>query len=202
MARRRRRRSSSDGLLTLLLAGAGIFVAYSALSWASEHPEVFLVVLLVVVAVVAWPVIRWWRRLQSRRAYRQMLRQANMDVIDGMPGAAFEETLGLLFEDLGYRVERTKAVGDFGADLVIEQNGGRTIVQAKRYSQPVGVKAVQEAYAAQPHYRADAAWVISNSTFTPAARKLAASTGVQLWDRGRLGQELARARQGQDQHLR
>ena len=69
-------------------------------------------------------------------------------------------------------------------DLVLEQDGSRIIVQAKRYSQPVGVKGVQEAYAARPHYRAGAAWVISNSTFTPAPasspRVRACSCGTAL----------------------
>ena len=34
--------------------------------------------------------------------------------------------------------------GDYGADLVLDNKKGRTVVQAKRYSKPVGVKAVQE----------------------------------------------------------
>jgi restriction system protein len=186
-------------MVHLILLGVIFVVGYWVLVWVSANPWIFTVVLLGILALIAWPLIRWWRRLQSRRAYRQMLRAANMGVIDGLPGAAFEEVLGLLFEDLGYRVQQTKAVGDFGADLVLEQDGSRIIVQAKRYSQPVGVKAVQEAYAARPHYRAGAAWVISNSTFTPAARKLAQSTGVQLWDRALLATHLAQARRRQTQ---
>ena len=55
-------------------------------------------------------------------------------------------------------------------------------VQAKRYAKPVGVKAVQEVAAARSFYGASGAAVITNGAFTPAARRLAASCRVELWD--------------------
>lgn len=83
---------------------------------------------------------------------------------------------------------------DYGADLVAEFNGQRTVVQAKRYRHPVGLKPVQEVTGARAHYRAGRAMVVTNSSFTPQAVKLAHSTGVELWDRSRLAHELARVR--------
>jgi restriction system protein len=83
---------------------------------------------------------------------------------------------------------------DYGADLVAEYNGERTVVQAKRYRQPVGLKAVQEVAGARAQYRGGRAIVVTSASFTPQAVKLAQSTGVELWDRGRLAHELAKVR--------
>ena len=80
-------------------------------------------------------------------------------------------------------MSKTRTTGDFGADLVLESAGVRTVVQAKRYDSPVGIEAVQEVIGAKAHYGASDAWVVTNSSFTPAAETLAAENGVQLFAR-------------------
>ena len=72
--------------------------------------------------------------------------------IDTMDGKAFEEYLEVLFGKLGYKVERTRYVGDYGADLITQKDGVKTVIQAKRYGKAVGIKAVQEAVAAKGMY--------------------------------------------------
>ena len=64
--------------------------------------------------------------------------------------------------------------------MIAERDGRRVVIQCKLYQSPVGNKAVQEAYAAMTHYSADGAAVITSSGFTPAARRLSATTGVVL----------------------
>ncbi len=44
-------------------------------------------------------------------------------------------------------VEVTRGSGDYGVDVLAEKEGVTYAVQCKRYDGPVGVKAVQEAYA-------------------------------------------------------
>ncbi|HEY8347478.1 MAG TPA: restriction endonuclease [Symbiobacteriaceae bacterium] len=111
-----------------------------------------------------------------------------LEQIDVMTGSEFEQFLGKLFSAMGYETVITKATGDQGADLVLTKFGETTVVQAKRYSQPVGNKAVQEIVAAKALYNAQHAIVVTNSTFTPAALDLAASNKVELWDRHRLAE--------------
>lgn len=103
-------------------------------------------------------------------------------------GYDFERFLGTLFKRLGYKVQLTGMSGDFGADLVLTdpRTRERIVVQAKHYSSNLGVKPVQEVVAAKSHYAANACWVVTNSTFTPAARRLATDNSVVLVD----GQEL------------
>ena len=114
--------------------------------------------------------------------------------IDAMDGKAFEEYLEVLFGKLGYKVERTRYVGDYGADLITQKDGVKTVIQAKRYGKVVGIKAVQEAVAAKGMYGCTEAMVVTNSTFTRAAAELARANRVVLWDRNRLAETLLSVR--------
>ena len=81
-------------------------------------------------------------------------------------------------------VRRVGKSGDFGADVIARGFLFRKIVvQCKCYSKPVGVKAVQEAYAAKRFYRASRAAVAARGTFTKAAQLLAKRCGVELWEK-------------------
>ena len=103
--------------------------------------------------------------------------------IDKMDGKTFEKYLKVFFEKLGYKVERTKYIGDYGADLVASNNGVKTVIQAKRYKSKVGIKAVQEAVASKGYYNCEKAMVVTNSYFTNQARTLASRNKVELWDK-------------------
>lgn len=68
-----------------------------------------------------------------------------------------------------------------GADLIaVDAQGRKIVIQCKRNGKPVGVTAVQEVLGAKHFYRANEAWVVTNSTFTVAAKKLARSSKVRL----------------------
>lgn len=114
------------------------------------------------------------------------LARSGISDIDAMDGINFERRLVHLFSSLGYRVEQTRARGDYGADLVLEREGVRTVVQAKRWSKNVGVKAIQEAVAAKPMYGCEHAMVVTNRYFTEQAQRLARANGVRLWNRDEL----------------
>jgi restriction system protein len=133
--------------------------------------------------------IQWaFRHFEQRR-----LTTSGIAEIDGMDGRTFEKYLENLFNRLGYRVERTRYVGDYGADLVTRKDGVRTVIQAKRYQGKVGIKAVQEAVASKGYYDCTAAMVVTNSTYTKQAVELARANGVELWDRDRLVEALLSA---------
>lgn len=132
--------------------------------------------ILIVAALVAVRGIVWLVR--ERR-----LARSGISEIDLMSGIIFERRLAHLFAGRGYRVEQTRARGDYGADLVLERDGVRTVVQAKRWKKNVGVKAIQEAVAAKPMYGCDHAMVVTNRYFTEQAQRLAKANGVRLWNR-------------------
>lgn len=100
-----------------------------------------------------------------------------------MDGRTFEKYLETLFERLEYKVDRTKYVGDYGADLVTYKDGIKTVIQAKRHRNKIGVKAIQEAVAAKGFYDCQKAMVVTNSFFTDQAKQLASKNNVELWDK-------------------
>lgn len=102
------------------------------------------------------------------------------DLLNVKTGIDYEYFCKRLLEASGWSVLTTPATGDQGADLIATKSGVRVIFQCKFYSQPVGNKAVQEAHTAKAHQRADFAVVVSNATYTDAARQLAQTSGVFL----------------------
>lgn len=106
--------------------------------------------------------------------------------IDSMDGYEFEHYLKELFHLKDYKVKSTPLSNDQGADLLLNKNNEKIVVQAKRYSKPVGNKAVQEVIAAKHYYNCSKAIVITNNTFTRSAKQLAKRINVELWDRKEL----------------
>lgn len=113
---------------------------------------------------------------------------------DSITPIEFERWCSSALKAIGWNVTTTKASGDQGADVLADKYGFHIVLQCKLYSSPVGNKAVQEAFAAQRHYSANASAVVTNADYTPAARELANTTKVHLLhhsDLSRLDEMLA-----------
>lgn len=106
---------------------------------------------------------------------------AEFPVLDGYE---FEKYVAaFLREEKGYSdVTVTAKSQDFGADIVAKKDGIIHVFQCKYYSNPVGIEAVQQIYAAKTHYNAHVAIVATNNVFTKAAKQLAEELNVVLWD--------------------
>lgn len=119
---------------------------------------------------------------------KSILSLENIDL--DMNGYEFEDiSKELLMADGFINVQVTSSSGDFGADVIAYKNEVKYAIQCKKYSQPVGVKAIQEVMGSKSIYGCHVAVVLTNNTFTPQARKLAEQNNVLLWDRIKL-QEL------------
>lgn len=92
----------------------------------------------------------------------------------------FEHHCSDFLNQRGWKARTTKGSGDQGVDVLAVKSGIRVVLQCKKYSKPVGNKAVQEAHAAMSFAAAHRAAVVSNQAYTPSARQLARSTGVLL----------------------
>ncbi len=87
-----------------------------------------------------------------------------------MEGHEFEYFCADLLEKRGFEeVEVTKGSGDYGVDILAEKDGVTYAIQCKRYDGPVGVKAVQEAYAGRDYYDRMVGAVLTNQYFTTPA---------------------------------
>jgi hypothetical protein len=97
-------------------------------------------------------------------------------------GIDFEHWCARELEEQGWSVTVSKASGDQGIDVVASKQSMCVAVQCKRYSTPIGNKAVQEAFSGAKHYGADIAVVMGTGGFTKSAQDLAISTNVILLD--------------------
>lgn len=98
-----------------------------------------------------------------------------------MTGYEFEYFVASYLQSNGYyNLQVTQASNDFGIDITATKNGIKYAIQCKYYSNPVGNSAVQEAVAGMAYYDCQKAMVVTNSTFTVPAKKLAAVNDVIL----------------------
>jgi len=97
-----------------------------------------------------------------------------------MSPSAFEHHCADILRQQGWAAQTTRASGDQGIDVLAERAGVRIVIQCKYYSKPVGNAAVQEAFAALAHARAQIAAVVTNSRYTRSALQLGRDTGVYL----------------------
>lgn len=191
-----RRRDSDVGeglgcLFSIVFIGVVIFGDY--INWYA----VGAIIVLIVVALIALMAYRRKKaeaavrreRENRERAIRQVMgRDTTAEAVHYMSGVEFERFMANFLAMQGYGVKTTKASGDQGVDLLLTGPGGRRVAaQLKRYTRPVGNKAVQEVFAGRFHYKAEEAWVIATTSFTKGAYEAARSTGVRLID----GDELA-----------
>ena len=107
--------------------------------------------------------------------------------LEEMEGHEFECFCARLLERRGFEeVEVTKGSGDYGIDILAEKDGVTYAIQCKRYTAPVGVKAIQEAYAGRDYYDRMVGAVMTNQYFTSPAVEAAKKLKILLWDGGYL----------------
>lgn len=114
----------------------------------------------------------------DEKAKKQKLPKITFDKT--MSGFEFEHFCEQLFLKTNWQVKKTKSGADQGIDLIIEKNHKKLGVQCKKYSRPVGNKAVQEVKAGISYYNLDGGMVLTNNKFTKSAIELANTNGIQL----------------------
>lgn len=98
-----------------------------------------------------------------------------------MTGLEYEKVVAQYLRQHGYKkVSVTQGSGDFGIDVIAYKHGHKYAVQCKYYTSAVSLSAVQEAVAGMAYYGCDRAMVVTNNTFTQAAKELADYNNVIL----------------------
>jgi len=114
---------------------------------------------ILAIAVMAFTLIRFifrkkgerWRVRYSRKWLKNFRKNASkysrgqqLEYIQKIEHFVFEEILLSCFEERGYRIQRTRYTNDGGVDGTTFLNGNRVIIQAKRYSVPIGKQDVRK----------------------------------------------------------
>lgn len=138
-----------------------------------------LIMIIAVICVVTFAIV--FLMIVSRRKRREH------NMLDEMEGHEFEYFCADVLRKNGFiEVEVTKGSGDYGIDILAEKDGITYAIQCKCYSDPVGVKAIQEAYAGRDYYDRMVGAVLTNQYFTTPAVEAAKKLKILLWDRGYL----------------
>lgn len=140
----------------------------------------YVLLLIIVIFIIVFTVgLACW--------FLRKARKSMPDDIDLMEGHDFEYFCAELLRKRGFQdVEVTKGSGDYGIDILAEKEGITYAIQCKCYGGPVGVKAVQEAYAGRDYYDCMVGAVLTNQYFTTPAVEAARKLKILLWDRGYL----------------
>lgn len=138
-------------------------------------------------------IILWWLSVQRDRyqadaQWRRDLKcaKSGLRAIDRMSGAEFEEFVAAQLRIAGYSVTPTASTGDYGVDLIAKKDGARMAVQCKRLAKSVGVAAVQQVVSGAAQHGCIRTVVVTNQTFTKAARQLATTHHCRLVGRTQL----------------
>lgn len=114
--------------------------------------------------------------------------------VDGMEGHRFEHFCAELLQKVGFsEVSVTPGSGDQGVDILAEKEGVKYAIQCKNYANVLSNTSVQEVSAGKMFYGCHVGVVMTNSTFTSGAIKLANATNVLLWDRAKLEELILKA---------
>lgn len=156
------------GLTIIAFLDLILFITVKSLS-----PICLLVLPLAYIFFIVWRVKR----------YRSKLSRMNLEQVDELSGLDFEYFLFYLFKKKGIHTKITSYTHDFGADLILRRHGKRIVIQAKRWSDNVGIQAVQETIGAMSYYKAKHGVVITNSFYTKSAIELANASDIVLLNR-------------------
>ena len=138
---------------------------------------VYIIILVFLVSIIIVGIMALIKRYRSRMPKD----------FDTLEGHEFEYYCANLLRKKGFiEVEVTKGSGDYGADILAEKDGVTYAIQCKCYTAPIGVKAIQEAYAGRDYYDRMVGAVLTNQYFTVPAVDAAKKLKILLWDRGYL----------------
>lgn len=119
--------------------------------------------------------------------------KSNISQIDNLNPYAFEEWVARLLRKMGYKATPTKRSGDYGIDVIAENNQTKIGIQVKKFNKPVGIKAVQEVISGMVYYDCNKGWVVtSTNSFTQAAINLANKRDIKLITRNDLAKMLSK----------
>ena len=185
--KRRYKRQKPEDFVFLLLAILVLSIFYPPIHQAVMSIwYIYAFAIVIIVAMLGYKIYHY-----------QKLSKAGIYEIDKMSGTDFELFLTSLFSKQGYKVQHVGKIGDYGVDLIVEVNGIRTAVQAKRYKSNVGPDAVREVNTVIKPRNCSQGMVVTNSFYTQEARFLAKSNNIALWDRNDLVDNILKTQKSQ-----
>ena len=122
--------------------------------------------------------------VNAHRKRKLLNTRTDLDSIKALSWSQFEELTGEYFRQRGYYVIENSCVGaDGGVDVRLRKDGELTLVQCKNWrNKKVGVTTVRELLGVVTAFSASRGIVVCSGRFTEDAKKLAASTVIDIVD--------------------
>lgn len=114
----------------------------------------------------------------------------SLDDIVAMDSFEFASFLSNLFYQMGYEIDATRRIDENTRDLLISKMGSKTFVRATNYKGYIDEGAINEVQMINDKYKCDKVAVISVSSFSSGARKVAQETGTVLWNKKKLSESI------------
>ena len=177
MSRRRNRHGAGSALVLIMVAGYFIRVHGLELVKLLYWLELPLAFLLTAGAT-------YKASLAIRR--HRLAHALSISGVDMMSGLEFELYVAQLLTNLGYSRVKLTETYDLGVDIIAQDEDVRWGIQVKRHSGLVKAEAVRQVVTGLNVYGCDRSMVITNSTFSDPAVRLANSNNCVLVDRNKL----------------
>ena len=111
------------------------------------------------------------RRKNEEIKYANFIKKIRSpEYLKNMDPYEFEEFACKYFESVGYKVTRTLKSNDQGIDGILEKNGTKTIVQAKRVQSYVGQPIIRDLYGTMVSEKADSAFIVTTGKVSQQSR--------------------------------
>ena len=163
--------------MLLVLVSVGVCAVMLRERWDLGWPQAL--VLTTILPLGVW-VLAHLLGLDRGSRLRRKLGGLRPDDLDKLSGEAFEEWVAAILEADGLNVRTTRRTRDYGIDLVV-QRGGRSLgIEVKRHKKPIGNRVVRSLLGGCASYGCDLGAIVTQSSFTPAARAQAASSDVPV----------------------
>lgn len=113
---------------------------------------------------------------------QRLLKLQKKEYLENMDPIKFEHLMCEMFEKMGYRVERTAASGDSGADGILFKNGKKYILQAKRVKSAVGEPILRDLYGTMLHFKADKGIVATTGKISRKAQAWLKGKPIKVYE--------------------
>lgn len=165
----------------IVFFGGAIFQAVAAKEFPAFAPTIGLLRIGFVVILILISLKSFIRGFTTKRNLEV---QSGIDSLKSLHWKEFENLMGEVFRREGYSVdERLVGGADGGVDLVLRQDGRRTLVQCKlRTRGSVGVPVVRELFGSMAAERAHSGVLVTTSAFTVEVHRFAADKPIRLID--------------------
>lgn len=165
---RHSRAQSSDATFVIV-----VLVSTAAWSHRAELERIAYIALIILGCMLILRLV--WKFL----VYRRNMKFKN---VYAMGSLQFERYVAMRLRSNGYHNVSLTEKYDLGIDIIAEKDGVRWGVQVKHYSGLVKASAVRQVVTGLKMYGCDRAMVVTNSTYSATAHRLAAGNDCVLID--------------------